>query len=44
MQGSLSITFFMLAAMSPDPDFAMITKNSPLYSRKHSIYSALGIG
>ena len=44
MQAFLSITVLIfLAAISPGPDFAMVTKNSLLYSRKHGIYSALGI-
>ena len=44
MQEFLSISFLiLLAAISPGPDFAMVTKNSLLYSRKHGVYSALGI-
>lgn len=44
MQEFLSISLLiLLAAISPGPDFAMVTKNSLLYSRKHGIYSALGI-
>lgn len=34
----------LLAVMSPGPDFAMITRNSLVYSRKTGIYSAIGLG
>ena len=44
MQEFLSISLLiLLAAISPGPDFAMVTKNSLLYSRQHGVYSALGI-
>lgn len=36
-------TIMLLGAMSPGPDFAMVTKNSLLYSRKAGIYTTLGI-
>lgn len=34
----------LLAAMLPGADFAIVTKNSILHSRKAGIYTALGIG
>ena len=34
----------ILAVMSPGPDFAVVTKNSLVYSRKSGVLSALGIG
>jgi RhtB (resistance to homoserine/threonine) family protein len=34
----------LLAVISPGPDFAMVTKNSLLYSRKTGIYTAIGLG
>lgn len=34
----------LLAVISPGPDFAMVTKNSLLYSRKVGIYTAIGLG
>lgn len=41
----LTIAFIhLLAVMSPGPDFAMITRNSLVYSRKVGIYSAIGLG
>ncbi|KTC92413.1 LysE family transporter [Fluoribacter dumoffii] len=44
MQEFLSISvLIMLAAISPGPDFALVTKNSLLYSRKAGIYTALGV-
>lgn len=44
MQEFLSISLLiMLAAISPGPDFAVVTKNSLLYSRRAGIYTALGI-
>lgn len=44
MQEFLSITvLIMLAAISPGPDFAVVTKNSLLYSRRVGIYTALGV-
>jgi RhtB (resistance to homoserine/threonine) family protein len=33
----------LLAVMSPGPDFAMISRNSLIYSRKTGIYSAIGL-
>ncbi len=44
MQEFFSISLLiMLAAISPGPDFAVVTKNSLLYSRKAGIYTALGV-
>lgn len=44
MQEFLSITvLIILAAISPGPDFALVTKNSLLYSRKAGVYTALGV-
>ncbi len=44
MQEFLSISvLIMLAAISPGPDFALVTKNSLLYSRKTGIYTAFGV-
>ncbi len=37
-----AIAVFM--AVSPGPDFVMVTRNSLLYSRKSGLYSALGVG
>ena len=34
----------LLSAMSPGPDFVMISRNSLIYSRKVGIYSAVGLG
>ena len=40
----LTITLIQLVAiMSPGPDFAIICRNSLIYSRRTGIYSALGI-
>ncbi len=36
-------TIHLLAVMSPGPDFAMIVRNSFLYSKKIGIYSAAGL-
>lgn len=36
-------TLFMLALMSPGPDFAMVVRNSLIYSRKTALLTALGI-
>ncbi len=33
----------MLGVMSPGPDFAVVTRNSLIYSRKAGVYTALGI-
>ena len=44
MQEFLSISLLiMLAAVSPGPDFAVVTKNSLLYSRKAGLFTALGV-
>lgn len=44
MQEFLTISvLIILATISPGPDFAVVTKNSLLYSRKVGIYTALGI-
>lgn len=32
-----------LAVVTPGPDFAMVTKNAIVYSRKSAVYTALGI-
>ena len=43
MQEFLSISLLiMLAAISPGPDFAMVTKNALMYTRQHGIATALG--
>ena len=40
----LSITLIiLLAAISPGPDFAVVTKNALLYSRKSGIFTAMGV-
>lgn len=36
--------FHLLAAMSPGPDFVMISRNSISCSRRAGVYSALGLG
>lgn len=33
-----------LGAMSPGPDFIIVTKNSLMYSRKVGVYTAIGVG
>jgi RhtB (resistance to homoserine/threonine) family protein len=33
----------LLAVVSPGPDFAMVTRNSIIYSRKTGIYTSIGI-
>ncbi|MDP3559356.1 MAG: LysE family transporter [Legionellaceae bacterium] len=44
MQEFISISLFIiLAAISPGPDFAIVTKNALLCSRKIGIFTALGI-
>jgi len=44
MSEFFAITFLiLLASISPGPDFAMVTKNSLMYSRKEGLLSALGI-
>jgi RhtB (resistance to homoserine/threonine) family protein len=41
----LTVAFIhLLGAMSPGPDFVMITRNSLVYSRRTGIYSAIGLG
>lgn len=37
-------TIHLLAVMSPGPDFAMITKNSLVHSRRAGVFSAIGLG
>ena len=39
---TIAIVFF-LAVVSPGPDFAVVTKNSLLYSRKVGVYTAIGV-
>ncbi|MEN9649402.1 MAG: hypothetical protein RL094_369 [Candidatus Parcubacteria bacterium] len=34
----------LLAVISPGPDFAMVTRNSLLYSRKSGVYTSVGLG
>ncbi len=36
-------TIHLLAVISPGPDFAIVTKNSIIHSRKIGIYTAIGI-
>lgn len=44
MQEFLSISvLIILAAISPGPDFAIVTKNSLLFSRRAGIYTAMGV-
>lgn len=38
------ITITLLAVVSPGPDFAMVTRNSLLLSRRAGVLTALGIG
>ncbi|PMY40918.1 MULTISPECIES: LysE family transporter [Pseudomonas] len=38
------ITITVLAVLSPGPDFAMVTRNSLVLSRRHGVFTALGIG
>lgn len=38
------ITITVLAVISPGPDFAMVTRNSLLLSRRAGVLTALGIG
>ncbi len=38
------ITITLLAVMSPGPDFAMVTRNSLLLSRRAGVLTSLGIG
>jgi threonine/homoserine/homoserine lactone efflux protein len=34
----------LLSAMLPGPDFALVTKNSILHSRRAGLFTSLGIG
>lgn len=44
MQEFFSISLLIvLAAISPGPDFALVTKNALLHSRKSGIYTAAGV-
>ena len=44
MSAFFAITLvIILAAISPGPDFAVVTKNSLLYSRRSGIFTALGV-
>lgn len=44
MQEFLSISLLiLLAAISPGPDFAVVTKNSLLYFRKTGLFTAFGV-
>ena len=38
------ITITLLAIISPGPDFAMVTRNCLLQSRRAGVFTALGIG
>ena len=38
------ITITLLAVISPGPDFAMVTRNSLMLSRRAGMLTALGIG
>lgn len=38
------ITITVLAVISPGPDFAMVTRNSLLFSRRMGVLTAIGIG
>lgn len=40
----LIITITILAVLSPGADFALVTRNSLLLSRRHGVFTALGIG
>ncbi|WP_025126877.1 LysE family transporter [Pseudomonas sp. PH1b] len=40
----LVITITILAVLSPGADFALVTRNSLLLSRRHGVLTALGIG
>ncbi|OHA17827.1 MAG: hypothetical protein A2836_03165 [Candidatus Taylorbacteria bacterium RIFCSPHIGHO2_01_FULL_45_63] len=41
----LTVAFVhLLAVMSPGPDFAVVTRNSLLYTRKSGIYTSIGLG
>lgn len=45
MMEFLGVTlFFLLGAMAPGADFAVVMKNSLLYSRRSAWFTALGIG
>ena len=38
------ITITILAVLSPGADFALVTRNSLMLSRRHGVFTALGIG
>ena len=38
------VTITLLAVISPGPDFAMVTRNSLMLSRRSGVLTALGIG
>ncbi|MBB1611401.1 amino acid transporter [Pseudomonas sp. UMC65] len=40
----LVITITILAVLSPGADFALVARNSLLLSRRHGVFTALGIG
>lgn len=37
------VVIHLLAVMSPGPDFALVSRNSFVYSRRSGVFSALGI-
>lgn len=37
------VVVHLLAVMSPGPDFAMVTRNSLIYSRKSGIFTSIGL-
>jgi RhtB (resistance to homoserine/threonine) family protein len=37
-------TIHLLAVMSPGPDFAMVSRNSLIYSRKIGLFTSIGLG
>lgn len=43
-QFALVAGIHLLAVMSPGPDFAMVARNSLVYSRKLAVLSAIGLG
>lgn len=45
MSAFLTVAFIhFLAVVSPGPDFAIITRNSLIYSRKTAMWTAIGLG
>ncbi len=38
------VAVHLLAAMSPGPDFVLVSRNSLVYSRKAAVYTAVGLG